>query len=775
MMYIIIPIISGGFNVIMKKRHIIISTLLLALNIGFMTGFAAESSTLPVSATETVVEGDCNGDGQFSADDAMLLQKWLIGSGQLNNRLNGDLNGDSFIDSFDLTLMRQKLTEQIEHSFETEAGYSLLYIKSGGEVTVTGFVKTSEAESVNVEIPDSIDGCPVTTIGAFAFNNSAISDVIIPDSVVSLGDYAFASCPNLKTVTLSKNLSTELSGGYLFTGSNSIETVYLPSEMTDPTFIEHFNYHTTTTLQGSYKSSDYTFSYKIINRETTVTGLSNVSEAETVNVEIPDNIYGYPVTAIGAYVFQNTFVTDVTIPDSVVSLGKYSFAHCSNLRSVTLSKNLSTELSGEYLFYDTPNLLNIYASGNMTDPTFIDHFNYHTDSVISGTFTTAQYDLIYSLPVADSAVTITGYISSGAENITVDIPDTIHGRPVTTIGAYAFNGSDIYEIIFHNNLTTIEYSAFGSCKKLTKVTLSKNLSHELSGGYLFTGCDQLSEIAIPDGITDSDFLEHFQYCEGGAKLFKSEIDAKVSEVYNDLKSSNSSINWNISGSSGQSREDAKYETAKYIHSQLAGNLINYDDTSPLHQTAYSIIEGRGACAGMSRSYILLLLEAGFTEDEIQLISAPAHALVGIKLYDQWYFVECTANVSKFFCMTYQNEWYRGTPEGEYNGYIIPETYSFYLDCDGTRVANEESEAELSQIYKSNYNRGDVNMDGATDSKDYSVLANYLNGDSVSINLVNADVNYDGIIDSTDLSVINSISIGEMNFMDIVIENYGKPF
>ncbi|MBE6861555.1 MAG: hypothetical protein E7497_01455 [Ruminococcus sp.] len=641
MMYIIIPIISGGFNAIMKKRHIIISTLLLALSSGFMTGFAAESSSLPVSAAETVVEGDCNGDGQFSADDAMLLQKWLTGSGQLNNRLDADLNGDSFIDSFDLTLMRQKLNEQIEQVFETKAGYSLRYIKSDGEVTITGFVKTSEAESVSVEIPDSIGGCPVTKIGAFAFNNAAISDVIIPDSVVSLGDYAFAACPNLKSVTLSKNLRTELSGGYLFFNSISIEKIYAP--------------------------------------------------------------------------------------------------------------------------------------GNMTDPTFVDHFNYHTDSVISGTFTTAQYDLSYSLPIADRAVTITGYVSSGAENITVDIPDTIHGRPVTTIGAYAFNGSDICEITFHNNLTTIEYAAFGSCKKLTKVTLSKNLSHELSGGYLFTGCDQLSEIAIPDGITDSVFLEHFQYCIGGAKLFKSEIDAKVTEVYNELKSSNSSINWNISGSSGQSREDAKYETAKYIHSQLAGNLINYNDTYPLHQTAYSIIEGRGACAGMSRSYILLLLEAGFTKDEIQLVSAPAHALVGIKLYDQWYFVECTANVSKFFCMTYQNEWYRGTPEGEYNGYIIPETYSFYLDCDGTRVANEESEAELSQIYKSNYNRGDVNMDGVTDSKDYSLLENYLNGDSVSINLVNADVNYDGVIDSTDLSVINSISIGEMNFMDIVIKNYGKPF
>ena len=116
---------------------------------------------------------------------------------------------------------------------------------------------------------------------------------------------------------------------------------------------------------------------------------------------------------------------------------------------------------------------------------------------------------------------------------------------------------------------------------------------------------------------------------------------------------------------------------------------------------------------MSRSYILLLLKSGFTKDDVQLISAPGHALVGIKLYNQWYFVECTNSNPESFAMTYQNEWYNGTPEGQYDGYIIPGTYSYYCDADGTRVVSQESEAYLAQCYKSNYNRGDVNMDGVT--------------------------------------------------------------
>lgn len=176
---------------------------------------------------------------------------------------------------------------------------------------------------------------------------------------------------------------------------------------------------------------------------------------------------------------------------------------------------------------------------------------------------------------------------------------------------------------------------------------------------------------------------------------------------------------------------------------------------------------------MSRSYILLLLKSGFTSDEVQLISAPQHALVGIKLYDQWYFVECTDSFSKSFGMTYQNEWYNGTPEGEYDGYTIPSTYTYYCDADGTRVVNAESETYLAERYKSNYNRGDVNMDGVTNSSDYSALNSYLSGASVSINLLNADVNYDGTINSSDLSLIDDIVDGRTTFAAIIYSVYER--
>ena len=114
------------------------------------------------------------------------------------------------------------------------SGYQLNYKTVDNNIEITNFTKTSSASSVSVVIPSKINGCSVTSIGAYAFSGKDISSVIIPDTVVSLGNYSFYNCSKLKTVTLSKNLSSEKSGGYLFYKSKNIEIVNVPENMADP-------------------------------------------------------------------------------------------------------------------------------------------------------------------------------------------------------------------------------------------------------------------------------------------------------------------------------------------------------------------------------------------------------------------------------------------------------------------------------------------------------------------------------------------------------------
>lgn len=58
---------------------------------------------------QTVVSGDANGDGEFGISDAVILQKYLMGDGEITDWKSVDFTGDGVIDVFDLCLMKQSL------------------------------------------------------------------------------------------------------------------------------------------------------------------------------------------------------------------------------------------------------------------------------------------------------------------------------------------------------------------------------------------------------------------------------------------------------------------------------------------------------------------------------------------------------------------------------------------------------------------------------------------------------------------------------------------
>ncbi len=59
----------------------------------------------------TPVQGDANGDGYLSISDAVTLQNYIMGKGEIKNLSLVDFTNDGIIDSFDLCLMKQALLE----------------------------------------------------------------------------------------------------------------------------------------------------------------------------------------------------------------------------------------------------------------------------------------------------------------------------------------------------------------------------------------------------------------------------------------------------------------------------------------------------------------------------------------------------------------------------------------------------------------------------------------------------------------------------------------
>lgn len=66
----------------------------------------------PVFEWQVIICGDANNDGEVNVADAVILQNWLLGSGDLTNWQNVDLCNDGKIDIFDMILMRQLIIRE---------------------------------------------------------------------------------------------------------------------------------------------------------------------------------------------------------------------------------------------------------------------------------------------------------------------------------------------------------------------------------------------------------------------------------------------------------------------------------------------------------------------------------------------------------------------------------------------------------------------------------------------------------------------------------------
>ena len=188
----------------------------------------------------------------------------------------------------------------------------------GGTVVSIGGHSFSSKGLVSVSIPNT-----VTSIETYAFGYNQITSVVIPNSVTSIGDYAFED-NEMTSVTLSNTL-TSIGDGVFYT--NLLTSVTIPNTVTsigESAFED--NKLTSIAIPSSVTSIErYTF---YSNKLTSVTIPSSVtsigqrafSTNNLSSVTIPNS-----VTSIGSGAFEANEITSVTIPASVTSLGTLAF------------------------------------------------------------------------------------------------------------------------------------------------------------------------------------------------------------------------------------------------------------------------------------------------------------------------------------------------------------------------------------------------------------------------------------------------------------------
>lgn len=159
------------------------------------------------------------------------------------------------------------------------------YIVNKNELMVTEYTGSGK----EIQIPEAYKDYTITSIGSFVFDSCEAETITMPDTITSIGDYAFASSKNLKNIKFSSKL--EKLGSNTFFFCKNLEEVELPAS------IKYLGMYT---FSGS--------------------GLKSVTIPENKNL-----------TEIDSYVFyQCPNLTEVTIPKTVTKMEPNVFSDSKN-------------------------------------------------------------------------------------------------------------------------------------------------------------------------------------------------------------------------------------------------------------------------------------------------------------------------------------------------------------------------------------------------------------------------------------------------------------
>ena len=353
----------------------------------------------------------------------------------------------------------------------------------------------------NTIIPNS-----VKSIGQYAFRGcSSLTSITIPNSVIYINDCAFQECKSLQSIVIPNSVKSI--GDCAFSDCLSLKSITIPNSVISIGVDALPNCSSLTTIKVDFNNSKYDSRN---NCNAIIETATNTLIAGCKNTIIPNSVKSigdfaffrcsslksidipYGVTSIGCSAFSFcTSLTSIIIPDRVKSIGQYAFRGCSSLTSITIPNSVTS--IGDYAFSYCSSLSAIVVD---------------------------EWNIVY-----DSRNNCNAIIETSSNILIAGCKNTIIPNGVEIIENRAFQGcSSLKSITIPNSVEGIRGFAFQDCSSLTSITIPKSV--EIIGDDTFEGCEHLDIYFLGTRLDyNNSFIDFESLTMKGAKLhFLDEID-----------------------------------------------------------------------------------------------------------------------------------------------------------------------------------------------------------------------------------------------------------
>ena len=346
------------------------------------------------------------------------------------------------------------------------------------------FLKSSGDLREEIVIPDS-----VISIGARAFAKFYPQRIVIGASLRDIGDDAFGSLKNLREIVVSKdNPHLEVSGKCLIDKTKNKVVIGLPGAKIPSTVtaigVAAFQYRTDieqlTLLPNITEIGERAFAnctninYLSMSDNLKIIGKEAFKECESLTRVT----LGKGITEVSEGAFESCYsLGSVAMTNEVISLGKSAFSGCYSLKKVTFSDTLTT--IGENCFRGCMALESVEIPKSVTkmgEGAFANCKSIVSIAIPDGVtairrMTFERCAKLSSVKLPDGLTVIEGFAFFGCVSLTsIDF-----NAKLTTIKQGAFWNSGLTKVNIPDNVTTVEGVAFARCP-ITSVRLPKNLA-----------------------------------------------------------------------------------------------------------------------------------------------------------------------------------------------------------------------------------------------------------------------------------------------------------